>query len=426
MAVGEGSAEPEDDDKVPDQIDGASEPPPSNTANNADEDDEEEEELPEDEPRLKYANLTKNLSGLYRNGDAASAFFVTADKLVIATHNGNINVLTLPGLDSLRVYHAHSASVSSISISPYPPPLPTLKLDAAQRLAAEAAQERDKSPSGSPAGKNSPRQAPVPATPSNQIYLATSSIDGNVCVSSLTDSNDVQLRNFGRPVQAVALSPKYHSDKNYLSGGQAGSLILTHGGQIGKSANATTTGAAAAASGWLGQIGLGTDTGTDRVLHSGEGIISTIKWSLTGKYVLWVNEQGIKIMRSDLHIEGAESGFEWKRISHIDRPNRPAWEDMAGVWKARADWINRDNLELDETRAQTGAQSANGTPFQAEKSDAGLKKLEGVIVGWGDTTWLINVFPEVPVDGRLSGERKIARAEIATMYVNFTIRDLVH
>ena len=274
MAVGEGSSEPEDDERLPEQGDGHTNPPPrSMEAGSDDEEDEEDEE-----PRLKYANLTKSLSGLYRNGDAASAFFVTADKLIIGTHNGNINVLTLPALDTLKVYHAHSASVSAISISPYPPPPPTLKLDATQRLVTEASQVRDRSPTGSPAGKDRPRQTPVPSTPSNQIYIATSSIDGNVCVASLIDPKDVQLRNFGRPVQAVALSPEYKADRNFLSGGQAGSLILTHGGQAGKSANATTTGAAAAASGWLGQIGLGTDTGTDKVLHSGEGIISTIKW----------------------------------------------------------------------------------------------------------------------------------------------------
>ena len=89
----------------------------------------------------------------------------------------------------------------------------------------------------------------VAATPSNSIYIGTASIDGNVCISSLVDPKDVQLRNFGRPVQAIALSPEYKNDHNYLSGGQAGSLVLTSGGQTGKSANANLGGAAAAAQG---------------------------------------------------------------------------------------------------------------------------------------------------------------------------------
>jgi hypothetical protein len=251
----------------------------------------------------------------------------------------------------------------------------------------------------------------VPNSPSNQIYIATSSIDGNVCIASLIDPRDVQLRNFGRPVQAVALSPEYKSDRSYLSGGQAGSLVLTTGGVPGKSANATTLGAAAAASGWLGSIGLGANTGTDKILHSGEGVISTIKWSLSGRYVLWVNEQGMKIMRSNLKLESGDSGLEWKRVSHIDRPNRPGWEDMAGVWKARAEWIDRGNLELDDDSTVSAALhlSANGS---SPKPGHKKVKVEEVLVGWGDSAWLIKVYP-----GSSEGEaeHKIGRAEVATM-----------
>ncbi|RMD42384.1 hypothetical protein DV735_g2737, partial [Chaetothyriales sp. CBS 134920] len=362
---------------------------------------------------LKYANLTKSLPGLYRNGDAASAFFVAGDKLVIGTHNGNVHTLALPSLDPLRVYHAHAASVSSISISPYPPPLPTIKLDPAR--APDSPQRNEGTPkaaaaTAATASNNTPKRAPVANIPSNQIFIATSSIDGNVCVSSLVDSKD-QLRNFGRPVQAVALSPEYKSDHNYLSGGQAGSLVLTNGGQAGKRANAATTGAAAAASGWLGSIGLRENTGTDRVLHSGEGIISTIKWSLTGKYVLWVNEMGIKIMRSDLHLESHEAGSEWQRISHIDKPNRAGWEDMAGVWKARAEWINPANLEQDPDHVSSNGVQAKQTRANA----ASTKKTEDVLVGWGDTVWLIKVHLAQPSDSKSGAGKTSARAEVATI-----------
>ena len=41
-----------------------------------------EEEEEEDEPRLKYAPLTKHLKAVYRNGDATSAFLVAGDKMV--------------------------------------------------------------------------------------------------------------------------------------------------------------------------------------------------------------------------------------------------------------------------------------------------------------------------------------------------------
>ena len=47
---------------------------------------EEEGEASEDEedeePRLKYAPLTKHLGPVYRNGDATSTFLVAGDKMV--------------------------------------------------------------------------------------------------------------------------------------------------------------------------------------------------------------------------------------------------------------------------------------------------------------------------------------------------------
>jgi vacuolar protein sorting-associated protein 41 len=407
MAVGEGSSEPDEDD-TPLAENGK--PTPMSTDGAAKDDSEEEDE--EEEPRLKYATLTKSVSSLYRNGDASSAVLVAGDKMIVGTHNGTIHVLSLPALQSLKVYHVHAASVSAVSISPYPPPPPALRPEGPQRLASQIQQETTSPSKGSPGAKNSPKQSPVPLTPSNQIHIATSSIDGNVCVASLVDERDVQLRNFGRPVQTVALSPDYKNDRTYLSGGQAGSLILTTGGQAGKSANATTTGAAAVASGWLGSIGLGSNTGTDKVLHSGEGTISTIKWSRSGKYVLWVNEEGIKIMRSNLKLESGET--EWTRISHVDRPARPGWEDMAGVWKARVEWIERENLETEDDTTLEHVLSANGDPGEPSKPSKKRDSNEEVVIGWGDNVWILKIYPGSISTGKEAGERKAGRAEIIT------------
>ena len=383
-----------------------------------DEGSEEEEE--DEEPRLKYASLTKRLKSVYRNGDATSAFLVGGDKMIVGTHNGNIHVLSVPSLASTRVYHAHTASVSSISISPFPPPLASTKLDALKRNSR--AREGSPAPStprkaqDSPSSKG-PQQPSVPLTPSNAIYIATSSIDGNVCVASLTDQKDVLKRNFGRPVQAVALSPDYKTDRSYLSGGLAGSLVLTVGGRTGTSSNATTTGAAAQATGWLGSIGLSANTGTDKVLHSGEGAISTIKWSLSGDYVVWVNEQGIKIMRSHLHLDSGETEFAWKRISHTDHPNRPGWDEMAGIWKAHVEWIDETGLELDDqfpTNDGTLEKPKDALNGQPPKIPIG-KRIEKLVVGWSGTIWVINVHPGGTGVGKEVGERKIGRAEIVTM-----------
>ncbi|KAK0650344.1 Vacuolar protein sorting-associated protein 41-like protein [Lasiodiplodia hormozganensis] len=385
--------------------------------------DEDDSEDDDDEPKLKYDRLTSTLGSVYRNGDATSAFIVGGDKMIIGTHNGNINVLSMPSFQSLRFYHAHSASVTSVSISPFPPPLPDLRVEPVTRISTEPIPPPERrstaaSTVSSPPSRT-PRQPPLPATPSNSIFVATSSIDGHVCVSSLVDQRDVTLRNFRRPINSVALSPEYKSDRSYLSGGLAGNLILTQGGRPGVSAEANTNSAAAAASGWLGSIGLGANTGRDTILHSGEGSISSIKWSLSGRYVAWTNEQGIKIMRSNLKLEGIDSDFAWRRIAHVDRPFHGQWEDMASVWKARIEWIDENNLEPDDdapvkngiTRSGTDATDIQGSP-----SKNGTKRLkpktEKLLVGWGDTAWVIQVDPGGAGTGRNVGERSAGRADI--------------
>ncbi|GJN71488.1 vacuolar protein sorting-associated protein 41 [Purpureocillium lilacinum] len=347
------SNEEEDDDEEDD--DGVDE----------DDDDEDEEEEEEEEPRLKYAPLTQHLRAVYRNGDATSAFLVAGDKMIVGTHNGNIHVLQLPIFQPLRVYHAHSASVTSISISPYPPPLSNDKTDSALR------------------------------PPASQ---------------SLLDLKDVQLRNFARPVQAVALSPDFKTDRTYLSGGLAGQLILTVGGGPGRSTSTTTGTAAATASGWLGSMGLSSNSGKDTVLHSGEGTISCIKWSLSGKYVVWLTEHGIKLMRSKSHLESADSDHAWKRIGHLDRPQTAEWETMAGVWRGRVEWIDEKAVETDETTPSHQSDAVNKPHAQAAN---GNRSIERLLVGWGSSIWFIHVHPGGPGTGKQAGERTAGRAEIA-------------
>ncbi|RAH48000.1 CLH domain-containing protein [Aspergillus brunneoviolaceus CBS 621.78] len=377
-----------------------------------DDDDDDSEEDEDEEPRLKYAYLTKHLGAVYRNGDATSAFLAAGDKMVIGSHNGNIHVLSVPQLRSLRVYHAHSASITSVSISPYPPPLPNVRPEYFSRFADDPDHASSKLSSGAASlrGRQRTNQPAIPSTPSNSIYIATSSIDGNVCVASLLDSKDVLLRNFGRPVQAVALSPEYKSDRTYLSGGRAGDLILTVGGRVGVSTNSTTMGgAAAAASSWLGSIGLGANTGKDTVLHGGEGAISTIKWSLSGKYIVWVNEEGIKIMRSNLHLDSSDAEFAWKRISHIDRPNRPGWEEMASVWKAHAEWVDENSLDLDDSLQTKGGVTHTESSAPTHPTIV-TEKVEKLVVGWGGTVWVIEVYPDRP--SKNNRDHKIGSVEV--------------
>lgn len=205
-------------------------------------------------------------------------------------------------------------------------------------------------------------------------------------MQSLLDMKDVHLRSFGRPVQSVALSPDYKSDRTYISGGLAGQLVLTTGGGLGRSTSTTTGTAAATAAGWLGSVGLGGNAGKDTVLHSGEGTINCIKWSLSGKFIMWLNEHGIKIMRSKLHLDSASADFAWKRIGHIDRPQTEEWETMASVWKGRAEWIDEGTLESNDMPLESDKASSS-LPATKSKKD----EVERLLVGWGSTIWIVHV-----------------------------------
>jgi hypothetical protein len=194
------------------------------------------------------------------------------------------------------------------------------------------------------------------------------------------------------------------------------------------------SGAAATASGWLGTIGLGGNTGKDTVLHSGEGTINTIKWSFSGKYVAWVNEEGIKIMRSNLHLESSDAEYAWTRISHIDRPNRPGWEEMAGVWRARAEWVDENSLENDDHAGSKPGSSHQGDS-SASDTLRSKQKVERLVVGWGGTVWVVNVFPDrVTPSASRTGEKILGAAEVATMFVSslavvvclLTVRQITH
>ncbi|KAK4226281.1 putative vacuolar protein sorting-associated protein [Podospora fimiseda] len=415
----EGEDEDEDESET-EAGEGDSDDNNSNSSDDKEDDEEDSEEEEDEEPKLKYARLTQHLGPVYRNGDATSAFIVAGDKTILGTHNGNIHVIQLPAFQSLRVYHAHSASVTSLSISPYPPPLSAFKPDVDAPPQSPRRAETMPLHSSAASASRRPREQlnTVPNTPSNNIYIATSSMDGNVCVQNLVDVRDVHLRNFARPIQAVALSPEYKTDKTYLSGGLSGQLILTVGAPTGRS-TATTTGAAAQAAGWLGGM-VGANTGKDTVLHSGEGTINTIKWSLSGRYVVWLNEHGIKIMRTKLHLDSTDAEDAWKRIGHIDRPQNAEWDTMASVWKGRAEWIDEQAVEPDEpvkepTKEPTQEVLAPQAAASLKQHSLKYKIVERLLVGWGGTIWIIHVHPGGIGIGKNAGERSAGRAEIVKL-----------
>ena len=226
------------------------------------------------------------------------------------------------------------------------------------------------------------------------------------------------MRSFGRPVQTVALSPQYKNDRTYISGGKAGNLILTVGGKAGTSAVSTTIGGAmATTNGWLENMGISGSNGVDTVLHRGEGEISTIKWSLNGRYVAWVNEKGIKIMRSNLHLDPGDAELSWKRLTHIDPPDIVGWEDMARLWRARVEWIDEAWLEPDTDfpASANGHRHANSSTPQ---SATDVKTRERLIVGWGGNIWVIDVHSSARELGKELEERRVGRVELVALYVS--------
>lgn len=52
------------------------------TEEEEEEEEDQESDDEEEEPRLKYTRLTRNLGGVYRNGDAVSASVVFGERMV--------------------------------------------------------------------------------------------------------------------------------------------------------------------------------------------------------------------------------------------------------------------------------------------------------------------------------------------------------
>lgn len=81
-----------------------------------DEDEDDDEDDEDEEPRLKYARLTQNLAGVYKNADATSSFLVAGDKMVrifAACSDLRTQVLLTSGTDCWHPqwqHQCHSAS----------------------------------------------------------------------------------------------------------------------------------------------------------------------------------------------------------------------------------------------------------------------------------------------------------------------------
>ncbi|GAA6004052.1 Vps41p [Rhodotorula paludigena] len=203
-----------DDDKYDGlgEGDSASEEVASEDADESGSDDDED-----DEPTLKYARLSGGTQELFAK-DTASAVAVCSKYIILGTHNGAIFVLTPEG-QFVKRYRPHSAMVNGLSVD------------------------------------------------STCEFVASASMDGRVAIQSLT-TPEAHIFDMQRPMRCVALEPLYgkRNTRQFVSGGMAGTLVLSE-------------------KGWLGQ--------KDVTLFSGEGPIWAVEWR--GTFIAWASDAGVRI-----------------------------------------------------------------------------------------------------------------------------------
>ncbi|KAK5052908.1 Vacuolar protein sorting-associated protein 41, partial [Cryomyces antarcticus] len=95
---------------------------------------------------------------------------------------------------------------------------------------------------------------------------------------------------------------------------------------------------------------------------------------------------------------------------------------MAGVWKGRAEWIDEKSLEADEEEVSipNGSLQENGAPGSVRGGKAAVKgslpmkkkRVEKLVVGWGDAAWVLHVHPGGAGVGKDVGERSVGSADI--------------
>ncbi|GAA5862553.1 hypothetical protein JCM8547_002101 [Rhodosporidiobolus lusitaniae] len=182
-----------------------------------DADEEDEDDDDDDEPTLKYARLGGGKAGILGK-DTASAVTVCSKYIIIGTHNGAILVLTPEG-GLVKRFQPHTAMVNDLSVD------------------------------------------------STSEFVASASMDGRVAIHSLS-TPEVHVFDLGRPLRCVALDPYFgrRSTRHFVSGGMAGSLILSE-------------------KGWLGH--------KEVTLFSGEGPIWAAEWR--GTFIAWASDAGVRI-----------------------------------------------------------------------------------------------------------------------------------
>ncbi|GAA5823614.1 hypothetical protein JCM5353_005076 [Sporobolomyces roseus] len=290
---------------------------------------DEEEDDEEEEPTLKYARLGGSAGGILEK-DSASALLVSNKYIVLGSHNGAVYVLNLEGR-LLKTFRPHAAMVNDLSLD--------LQSD----------------------------------------FVASASMDGKVAIHSFT-SNEAHVFDLQRPMRCVALEPNFskRSTRQFVSGGMAGSLILSE-------------------KGWLGH--------KETVLYSGEGPIWTTEWR--GTLIAWASDAGIRIY------DTASS----QRITYIARPED---SPRADLFKCSLHWTNDHTLliawadfikvavvkERETKRGQLGVPLPSSTELYVEV--AAIFQVDCMISGivpYGDSFLILAYLTEDLYDNEATDNR---------------------
>src|SRR5699024_11089803 len=97
--------------------------------------------------------------------------------------------------------------------------------------------------------------------------------------------------------------------------------------------------------------------------------------------------------------------------SHIDRPNLPGWEEMAGVWKASAEWVDESTFDTQD-ELDSKSSTPHGTPLPSQQVPI-KERMERLGVGRGGTICDIDVYTTRA--SRTAKDRNIGSVEVDTM-----------
>lgn len=221
---------------------------------------EEEEDEP---PLLKYTRLNQLPPNFFKKDPISTATF-SEKVFIFGTHSGLIH-LTKPDFTTIRSFKAHKASILSLY------------------------------------------------TDGN--FFASGSMDGTVVIGSVTDSKDITMFDYKRPIHAVVLDKDYLRSRSFICGGMAGFVIYS-------------------SKSWLDQrveTYLDKDNGPIVAIHTFDDL------------VLWMNDKGITIYHTAARqvisviskpSDSSRSDLYWPRVSfpEVDRA-LIAWGNY--IWSLR-------------------------------------------------------------------------------------------